>query len=186
MKYLIVGLGNVGREYDGTRHNIGFEVVDYMAHLNNLTFTSDRYAHTCELKFKGKTLILAKPTTYMNLSGKAVRYHLNKHGIPIENLLVIVDDKDLPLGTLRLKPKGTGGTHNGINDIVTTLNTLDFARLRIGIGNDFAKGFQSMYVLGKFTEEEKQELRPKIELSIEIVKSFVTQGLDRTMSEYNR
>ena len=186
MKYLITGLGNIGREYDGTRHNIGFEVVDYMAYLNNITFETDRYAHTCEFKFKGKTLVLAKPTTYMNLSGKAVRYHLNKHNIPIENLLIIVDDKDLSLGTLRLKPKGTGGTHNGINDIVTTLDTLDFARLRVGIGNDYAKGFQVEFVLSKFTEEEKKQLRPCIELAVEIVKSFVTQGLDRTMNAYNK
>jgi len=185
MKYLIIGLGNIGREYDGTRHNIGFEVVDYIAQLNNLIFASDRYAYTCEFKFKGKTIILAKPTTYMNLSGKSVRYHLNKHKIPVENLLVIVDDKDLPLGTIRLKPKGTGGSHNGINDIVTTLNTLDFARLRIGIGNDYAKGFQINYVLGKFTEDEKKLLRPNIELSVEIVKCFVTQGLERTMNLYN-
>ena len=186
MKYLIAGLGNVGREYEGTRHNIGFEVVDYMAHQNNSTFETDRYAHTCELKLKGNTLVLLKPTTYMNLSGKAVRYHLNKHNIPLENLLVVVDDKDLPLGTLRLKPKGTGGTHNGINDIIATLNTLDFARLRIGIGNDYAKGFQVMYVLGKFTETEKQQLRPQIELAAEMVKSFATQGLDRTMNAYNK
>ena len=185
MKYLIIGLGNIGREYEGTRHNIGFEVVDYIAHLNNLTFAADRYAHTCQFQFKGRTIVLAKPTTYMNLSGKAVRYHLNKHNIPVENLLVVVDDKDLPLGTLRLKPKGTGGTHNGINDIVTTLNTLDFARLRIGIGNDYAKGFQVEYVLGKFTEEEKKLLRPCIEQSVEVVKSFVTQGLDRTMNAVN-
>jgi PTH1 family peptidyl-tRNA hydrolase len=186
MKHLIIGLGNVGREYDGTRHNIGFEVVNYIAYLNNLTFVSDRYAYTCEFKFKGRSILLAKPTTYMNLSGKAVRYHLKKYNIPIENLLIIVDDKDLPLGMLRLKPKGTGGTHNGINDIVTTLNTLDFARLRIGIGNDYAKGFQSMHVLGKFTEEEKQQLRPRIELTVEIVKSFVVQGLDKTMNLYNK
>ena len=186
MKYLITGLGNIGREYEGTRHNIGFEVVDYIAHLNNLTFVADRYAHTCQFQFKGRTIVLAKPTTYMNLSGKAVRYHLNKHNIPVENLLVVVDDKDLPLGTLRLKPKGTGGTHNGINDIVTTLNTLDFARLRIGIGNDYAKGFQVEYVLGKFTEEDKQQLRPTIEQSAEVVKSFVTQGLARTMNSCNK
>ena len=186
MKYLIVGLGNVGRVYDGTRHNIGFEVVDYIALLNNIIFEADRYAHTCQFQFKGRTVILAKPTTYMNLSGKAVRYHLNKHNIPIENLLVVVDDKDLPMGTLRLKPKGTGGTHNGINDIVTTLNTLNFARLRLGIGNDYAKGFQVMYVLGKFTEEEKQQLQPTIERSVEVVKSFVTQGLERTMSTINQ
>jgi len=186
MKYLIIGLGNVGKEYDGTRHNVGFEVIDYIAHLYNIVFQPDRYAHTCEFKLKGKTVILAKPTTYMNLCGKAVRYHLNKHNIPVENLLVVVDDKDLPLGVLRLKPKGTGGTHNGINDIVTTLNSLDFARLRVGIGNDYAKGFQIEYVLGKFTETEKRQLRPCIESAAEMVKSFATQGLDKTMNLYNK
>ena len=186
MKYLIIGLGNVGREYEGTRHNIGFEVVDYIAHLNDITFQADRYAHTCQFNFKGRTIILAKPTTYMNLSGKAVRYHLEKHNIPIENLLVVVDDKDLPLGASRLKPKGSGGSHNGINHIITTLNSLEFPRLRIGIGNDYAKGFQVEYVLGKFTEEEKKELRPCIERSVEIIKSFATQGLDRTMNAYNK
>ena len=186
MKYLIVGLGNIGREYEGTRHNIGFEVVDYIAHQQNLIFQSDRYADTCKFNFKGRTIILAKPTTYMNLSGKAVHYHLEKNKIPIENLLVIVDDKDLPLGVLRLKPKGTGGSHNGINDIISILNTLDFPRLRVGIGNDYPKGYQVEYVLGKFSKEEIEYLRPCVELSFEIVKNFVTQGIDRTMNLYNK
>jgi PTH1 family peptidyl-tRNA hydrolase len=186
MKYLIVGLGNIGREYEGTRHNIGFEVVDYIAHQQNLIFQSDRYADTCKFNFKGRTLILVKPTTYMNLSGKAVRYHLEKNKIAIENLLVVVDDKDLPLGVLRLKPKGTGGSHNGINDIISVLNTIDFPRLRVGIGNDYPKGYQVEYVLGKFAKEEIEYLRPCVELSFEIIKNFTTQGIDRTMSLYNK
>jgi PTH1 family peptidyl-tRNA hydrolase len=185
MKYLIIGLGNVGKEYEGTRHNIGFEVVDYMAELNNISFQPDRYAHTGKFTFKGRTLMLIKPTTYMNLSGKAVRYYMEKHNIPIENVLVIVDDKDLPLGTLRLKPKGSGGSHNGINHIITVLNSIEFPRLRIGIGNNYPKGFQIDYVLGKFTEEEKKQLRPCVERAVEVVKSFVTQGLERTMNLYN-
>ncbi|MDR2409762.1 MAG: aminoacyl-tRNA hydrolase, partial [Bacteroidales bacterium] len=186
MKYLVIGLGNAGREYEGSRHNIGFEVVDYIACLNNISFQPDRYAHTCKFNFKGRTIILAKPTTYMNLSGKAVRYHIEKHNIPLEHVLIVVDDKDLPLGVLRLKPKGTGGSHNGINNIITVLNSLEFPRLRVGIGNDFPKGYQVEYVLGKFTKEEKNQLRPCIELSVDIVKSFVTQGLDRTMNNYNK
>ncbi|MDR0368943.1 MAG: aminoacyl-tRNA hydrolase [Bacteroidales bacterium] len=186
MKYLVAGLGNIGREYEGTRHNIGFEVVDYIAHQQNILFQSDRYADTCRFNFKGRTIILAKPTTYMNLSGKAIRYHLEKNKIPIENLLVVVDDKDLPLGVLRLKPSGTGGSHNGINDIITVLNTINFPRLRVGIGNDFPKGYQVEYVLGKFSKEEINVLRPAVELSLEIVKSFATQGLDRTMNLYNK
>jgi PTH1 family peptidyl-tRNA hydrolase len=186
MKYLVVGLGNVGREYEGSRHNIGFEVVDYIAFLNKVSFQPDRYAHTCKFNFKGRTIILAKPTTYMNLSGKAVRYHIEKHNIPLENILIVVDDKDLPLGVLRLKPKGTGGSHNGINHIITILNSIEFPRLKVGIGNNYPKGYQVEYVLGKFTEEEKKQLKPCIELSVEIVKSFVTQGVDRTMNLYNK
>jgi PTH1 family peptidyl-tRNA hydrolase len=186
MKYLVIGLGNVGREYEGSRHNIGFEVVDYIAGLNNVSFQPDRYAHTCKFNFRGRTIILAKPTTYMNLSGKAVRYHMEKHNIPLENLLIVVDDKDLPLGVLRLKPKGTGGSHNGINNIITVLNSIEFPRLRVGIGNDYPKGYQVEYVLGKFTKDEINQLRPAIERSVDIVKSFVTQGLDRTMNNYNK
>jgi PTH1 family peptidyl-tRNA hydrolase len=186
MKYLIIGLGNVGREYDGSRHNIGFEVIDYIASQHKTSFQPDRYAHSCQFNFKGRTLILAKPTTYMNLSGKAVRYQMTKHHIPIENIVIIVDDKDLPLGVLRLKPKGTGGSHNGLNHIVEMLNSIDFPRLRVGIGNDYPKGHQVEYVLGKFTEAEKQQLRPAIERSVEIVQSFVTQGLDRTMNAFNK
>jgi len=186
MKYLVVGLGNIGREYEGTRHNIGFEVLDFIAHQQNLAFQSDRYADTCKFNFKGRTIILAKPTTYMNLSGKAVRYHMTKNNIPIENILIVVDDKDLPLGVLRLKSKGTGGSHNGINDIISVLNTMDFSRLRVGIGNDYPKGYQVEYVLGKFSKEEIEQLRPCVELSVEIIKSFATQGVDRTMNLYNK
>ncbi|MDR1792429.1 MAG: aminoacyl-tRNA hydrolase [Bacteroidales bacterium] len=184
--FLIVGLGNIGREYDLTRHNVGFEVVDYMAQLQEITFAADRYAHIATFKLKGNTVILAKPTTYMNLSGKAVRYQLEKHGIEQKNLLVIADDKDLPLGTLRLKPKGTGGTHNGINHIVETLNSVDFPRLKVGIGNDFAKGFQVQFVLSKFTIEEIKIMQPCLKQAVEMVQSFVTQGIDRTMNLYNK
>ena len=186
MKYLVIGLGNVGREYEGSRHNIGFEVVDYIAHLNNVVFQPDRYAHICKFNFKGRTIILAKPTTYMNLSGKAVRYLMEKHNIPIENLLIVVDDKDLPTGVLRLKPKGSGGSHNGINNIIDILHSVEFPRLRIGIGSNYAKGYQVEYVLGKFSEDEIKLLRPSIEICVDIVKSFVTQGVDRTMNVYNK
>lgn len=186
MKYLIVGLGNIGNEYSHTRHNIGFAAVDYIAQQQNLVFESDRYAYTCSFKYKGKTIILAKPTTYMNLSGKAVRYHLDKHKIPLSNLMVIADDKDIPLGTFKIKSKGTGGSHNGINHIVTILNSIDFARLRIGIGNDFAKGYQVDFVLGRFETNEIEQIKPCIEESYEIVKNFATQGIDRTMNLHNR
>jgi PTH1 family peptidyl-tRNA hydrolase len=185
-KYLIVGLGNTGREYDLTRHNIGFEVVDYLAQLHNAVFSQDRYAYTTQIKMKGNTVILVRPTTYMNLSGKAVRYHMSKHHISPENLLVIADDKDLPLGMLRIRASGSGGTHNGIHSIIETLNTMNFPRLRVGIGNDFAKGFQIQYVLGKFTEEEIQVMRLCLKEAIEAIQSFVTQGIEKTMTLYNK
>lgn len=186
MKYLIVGLGNIGNEYVGTRHNIGFEILDYIASQQGITnFESDRYAYTANFRHKGKSIILVKPTTYMNLSGKAVRYHLEKNKIPISNLLVIADDKDIPLGSYKLKPKGSGGTHNGINNIVETLNSIDFARLKIGIGNDYAKGTQINFVLGKFNQKEIETLRPCVENTLEIIKNFVTEGIDRTMNKFN-
>lgn len=185
MKYLIVGLGNVGNEYTLTRHNIGFEAVDYIASQNNATFAPDRYAHTCSFRYKGKSITLAKPTTYMNLSGKAVRYHLDKLKIPLDHLLVIADDKDLPLGTFKIKPKGSGGSHNGINNIVDTLHSIDFPRLRIGLGNDFAKGFQIDFVLGKFSEQEITSLKPILSLMPDIINCFATQGIERTMNMYN-
>ena len=186
MKYLIFGLGNIGNEYAGTRHNIGFEVVDYMAYLQNIEFKPDRYAWTCEFTYKGRTIVLLKPTTYMNLSGKAVRYHLEKHKVEPQNILIIADDKDIPLGSFKLKPKGSGGSHNGINNIVDTLHSVDFPRLRIGIGNDYAKGFQIDFVLGHFDENEKEQLRPCIVEATEIIKNFVTQGIERTMNMFNK
>ncbi len=185
MKYLIFGLGNIGNEYAGTRHNIGFEVVDYLAYLQNVEFKPDRYAWTCEFTYKGRTIILLKPTTYMNLSGKAVRYHLEKQKVEMNNILVIADDKDIPLGSCKLKPKGSGGSHNGINNIVETLHSVDFPRLRIGIGNDYAKGFQIDFVLGHFEEKEKELLRPCIVEATEIIKNFATQGIERTMNMFN-
>ena len=185
MKYLIVGLGNVGNEYTLTRHNIGFEAVDYIAQQAGVNFAADRYAHTCSFRYKGKTIILAKPTTYMNLSGKAVRYHLDKLHIPLDHLLVIADDKDIALGDFKLKPKGIGGIHNGINNIIDTIGDINFPRLRIGIGNNFAKGYQIDFVLGHFEKNEIDSLKPVLALMPDILKSFATQGLERTMNAYN-
>lgn len=185
MKYLIVGLGNIGKEYENTRHNIGFMAVDYFAKAHNVVFESDRYAASASLKLKGKTIVLIKPSTYMNLSGKAVNYHLQKHSIPIENLLVISDDKDLPLGGYKLKSQGSGGTHNGLNHIIETIDTSYFSRLRLGIGNDFAKGRQVEHVLGTFTPDEIEKIQPCIISCKEIIESFVFQGVQRTMNLYN-
>ena len=185
MKYLIVGLGNVGNEYTLTRHNIGFEAVDYIARQAGVNFEADRYAHTCSFRYKGKTIILVKPTTYMNLSGKAVRYHLEKAHIPLDHLLVIADDKDIALGDFKLKPKGSGGSHNGINNIIDTIGDINFPRLRIGIGNNFAKGYQIDFVLGRFETDEIDSLKPVLALMPDIVKSFAAMGIERTMNAYN-
>ena len=173
MKYLIAGLGNIGDEYANTRHNIGFIVLDAFARLSGVSFQSGRYADVVRLKIKNKTLVLIKPSTYMNLSGKAVRYWLGAEKIPLENLLVVVDDLALPPGQLRLRMKGGPGGHNGLISIIETLETEDFARLRFGIGNDFAKGFQTEYVLGKWTKAEEELLVPKIEEAVDLIKSFV-------------
>lgn len=173
MKYLIAGLGNIGDEYADTRHNIGFSVVEVLARLSGVPFESGRYADIARLRIKNKSLILIKPTTYMNLSGKALRYWLNAEKVPLENLLVVVDDIALPTGTLRLRMKGGPGGHNGLIDIIDTLGTEEFARLRIGIGNDFAKGYQTEYVLGKWTKAEEEILIPKLSEAVEMIKSFV-------------
>jgi PTH1 family peptidyl-tRNA hydrolase len=173
MKYLIAGLGNMGDEYANTRHNIGFNVVDALARLSGVSFQPGRYADIARLRIKNKSLILIKPSTYMNLSGKAVRYWLDKETIPLENFLVIVDDIALPPGQLRLRMKGGPGGHNGLISIIETLETEEFARLRFGIGNDFAKGFQTEYVLGKWTKAEEELLVPKVEEAVEMIKSFV-------------
>ncbi len=186
MKYLIAGLGNIGEEYANTRHNIGFIVLDALAAALDAKFTIDRHAFKAEAKFKGRTLILIKPTTYMNLSGKAVKYWLDKEKIPLENSLVISDDLDLPLGVLRLKVRGSGGSHNGLNHIIETLLTNEFPRLRIGIGDDFARGYQAEYVLSRWSKTEEKILIPRIEMAVEAIKSFVTVGIDRTMNDFNK
>lgn len=185
MKFLIAGLGNIGEEYANTRHNIGFIVLDALAGELNASFAPGRYATVANAKFRGRTLVLIKPATYMNLSGKAIRYWLETEKIPVENMLVISDDLDLDTGILRMKPAGSGGSHNGLNNIIEILGTTNFPRLRFGIGNDFAKGFQVDYVLGRWTRTEEELLKPKVIIAADIVKSFVTIGIDRTMSIYN-
>lgn len=186
MKYLIVGLGNIGAEYQNTRHNIGFSVLDTLAKVSNLVFTDSRYGATANLSVKGRTLILLKPSTYMNLSGNAVRYYMQKENIPLENLLVVVDDLSLPLGTLRLKGKGSDGGHNGLKHIAQILGTQNYARLRFGIGNDFPRGAQVDYVLGKFSAEEQQSMNERLDTAGEIIKSFCLAGISITMNQYNK
>jgi PTH1 family peptidyl-tRNA hydrolase len=185
MKFLIVGLGNPGSEYEETRHNIGFKVVDAIAKELGDSFSLNRAAHRAEVRFKGKTLVLIKPITFMNLSGKAVNYWLQAEKIPISNLLVITDDIALPFGKLRLKGKGSDGGHNGLKDIQATLNTTDYARLRFGVGNNFSKGRQADYVLGQWTKEEFLSLPERILVATEFIKSFATQGLELTMTNWN-
>ncbi len=184
-KYLIVGLGNIGEEYENTRHNIGFKILDSLANENSLKFSSDRLASISEFKYKGRTLILIKPTTYMNLSGKAINYWLQTEKIKKENLLVITDDIALPLGLLRLKGKGSDGGHNGLKNIQEVLNTNEYARLRFGVGNEFSKGKQVDYVLGKWSEDEKTILNERINTACDIIKSFTTIGLQLTMTNFN-
>ncbi|MGD0340176.1 MAG: aminoacyl-tRNA hydrolase [Bacteroidales bacterium] len=186
MKYLIVGLGNIGDGYADTRHNIGFTVLDAMAKASNAIFTDKRYGSICQVKIKGRTLILLKPSTYMNLSGNAVRYWLNKENIPLENLLVIVDDLAIPAGSIRLRAKGGPGSHNGLAHISEVLASNDYARIRIGIGNNFRKGDQIDYVLGKWTGEEKEFLNPRIAIVIDMIKSFSTSGVELTMTAFNK
>ncbi|BCI64685.1 aminoacyl-tRNA hydrolase [Coprobacter secundus] len=185
MKYLIVGLGNIGSEYENTRHNIGFRVLDALAKASNLIFNDGRYGATCELKIKGRTLVLLKPSTYMNLSGNAVRFWLRKENISVENLLVVVDDLALPFGTLRLKPRGSDAGHNGLKHIQQILGTDNYARLRFGIGNDFPRGGQVNFVLGSFPPEEEKILPEKFERAGEIIKSFCLAGIQLTMTQFN-
>jgi PTH1 family peptidyl-tRNA hydrolase len=184
-KFLIAGLGNIGEEYAGTRHNIGFDVVDYMAKEAGVKFTSERYADVARMKYKGKTLILIKPTTFMNLSGKAINYWLQAEKIPLENLMVVVDELALPLGKVRIGPKGSDGGHNGLKHIQETLNTCNYPRLRFGIGNEFGKGYQVDYVLGKWSDDEKKILSERIKLASDAIKTFAFAGLQRSMNDYN-
>lgn len=185
MKYLIAGLGNIGAEYELTRHNIGFLVLDRLADVKGITFELSRHAEKAELKFKGRQIHLIKPTTYMNLSGKAIAYWLQELKIPKENLLVIVDDIALPFGTLRMRKQGSAAGHNGLTNIEQVLGGADYTRLRFGIGNNFNKGQQVDYVLGNFTQEEFQALPPLMDKASEMILSFCTIGPDRTMSQYN-
>ncbi len=185
VKYLIVGLGNLGPEYHNTRHNIGFMVLDHLAGKKNVSFTPARYGDKAQFRFKGRIFILIKPSTYMNLSGKAIHYWLKKENIPIQNLLVIVDDVALPLATLRLKSAGSAGGHNGLENINTVLGTTHYPRLRFGIGNDFPKGTQVQFVLGKWEKEELKAIDPVLDKCADLVFSFATIGLERTMNFFN-
>ncbi len=186
MKYLIVGLGNIGDEYANTRHNIGFIVVDALVDSCKGKFEPGRLADVAKVSVKGRTLVVIKPSTYMNLSGKSVRYWMQKEEIPLANVLVIVDDLALPLGSLRLRSKGSDGGHNGLISINEMVESTDYSRLRMGIGNDFAKGYQVDYVLGRWTTEEEKLLTPEINRAVEIVKSFVFIGIERTMNFFNK
>lgn len=185
MKYLITGLGNPGPEYIQTRHNIGFLVLDKLADKLAVSFSSVRHGHIAEGRIKNKQVYLLKPNTYMNLSGKAVRYWLGELGIPVENLLIITDDIALPVGKLRLKTKGSDGGHNGLKSINELLGHTSYARLRFGVGNEFAKGRQVDYVLGEWNAEEKESIPARIELAAEAIESFVLAGAERTMSQFN-
>jgi PTH1 family peptidyl-tRNA hydrolase len=185
MKYLIVGLGNPGDKYENTRHNIGFKVLDALAKEFEQNFALDKQAEITRVKFKGRTLILAKPTTFMNLSGKAVNYWMQQEKIALDNILIITDDIALPFGKLRMKGKGSDGGHNGLKDIQETLQTQHYARLRFGVGNNFHKGRQSDYVLGEWSEEEYEALPERITTAKEFIKGFSTIGLQRTMSNWN-
>ena len=185
-KYLIVGLGNIGDEYDKTRHNTGFMVLDAFAKASNIVFEDKRYGFVAETSIKGRKVFLLKPSTYMNLSGNAVRYWMNKENIDLERLLVIVDDLALPLGTLRLKPSGSNAGHNGLGHIQQVLGTDRYSRLRVGIGNEFPRGMQIQWVLGKYDDEELKTLVPKIETACDIIKSFVLCGVDFTMNAFNK
>ena len=184
MKYLIAGLGNIGPDYEHARHNIGFMVLDALAKASNAVFEDKRYGFVAEMRLKNKHLILLKPSTFMNLSGNAVRYWLQKEKIETNNLLVVVDDLSLPFGTLRLKSKGSDAGHNGLKHIQDLIGQ-KYPRLRFGIGNDFARGFQINYVLEEFTDEEKTQLPGRIDIACDIIRSFRPAGVDITMNQFN-
>lgn len=184
-KYLIVGLGNIGEEYAETRHNIGFKVLDALAKKEEFSFETAKLGDIGTFKVKGRSVLCLKPSTYMNRSGKSVKYWLEKENIPLENLLVITDDIHLAFGTLRLKAKGSDGGHNGLKDIQELLGTTQYNRLRFGVGSDFGQGRQIDYVLGVWNTEEDQQLAPRFERTNALVHSFVLSGVNRTMNEFN-
>jgi peptidyl-tRNA hydrolase, PTH1 family len=184
-KFLIVGLGNIGAEYGNTRHNIGFKVLDHLAKKENITFQTAKLGDIAEYKIKGRTLILLKPNTYMNLSGKAVHYWMEKEKIDKESILVITDDLNLSFGTIRIKSKGSDGGHNGLKNIQLLLNSTDYPRFRFGISDEFKKGKQVDYVLGEWNEDEKSKLQERLDVASEIINSFALAGLNNTMNLYN-
>ncbi|HOZ31081.1 MAG TPA: aminoacyl-tRNA hydrolase [Bacteroidales bacterium] len=185
MKYLIVGLGNPGDEYRNSRHNIGYKVLDSLAEKSGIVFSDKRYAYVAELKVRGKILVLIKPTTYMNLSGNAVNYYLKKEKVPLEKMMIIVDDLALPLGAIRIKTKGGSGGHNGLQHIEDILGCNDYIRMRIGIGDEFNQGQQVDYVLGEWTKEEMEKLSAKVVIAADAVLSFPHIGIERTMNLFN-
>ncbi len=184
-KFLIVGLGNIGAEYVNTRHNVGFKILDYFAKKESLQFETVKLGTLAKYSFKGRAFFLLKPNTYMNLSGKAVQYWMQKENIPLENIFIITDDLNLPFGTIRIKPKGSDGGHNGLKNISLVLNTTNYTRFRFGISDEFKKGQQVDYVLGNWSDDENAKLPERLELASEIIKSFATAGLENTMSAFN-
>lgn len=185
-KFLLVGLGNIGSEYAGTRHNIGFDIVDSFVKKHGFSFATARLADKAEVKWKGKTVVVIKPNTFMNLSGKAVKYWMDAHKLTAERILIILDDLALPLNKIRLKPEGSDAGHNGLTSIQESLGTTTYPRLRFGIGNDYPKGGQADYVLGKWNADERPLVELKQAKCVEIIESFLTVGIDRTMNDWNK
>ena len=185
MKYLIVGLGNIGDEYAATRHNIGFMTLDAFAEASNVSFATERYGDIARMRLKNKQLVLLKPSTYMNLSGNAVRYWRDKEGVSPDNILVIVDDLALPFGAIRIKQRGSDAGHNGLKSIAQQLGTQNYARLRFGIGNDFPRGGQIDYVLGRFTPEQRSELPARIDVACDAIREYVLAGAGNAMCKFN-
>lgn len=184
-KYLIVGLGNIGEEYAETRHNIGFKIVDELSKIQEFAFETAKLGDIGTFKVKGRTVLCLKPSTYMNRSGKALKYWMDKENIPIENILVVTDDINLPFGTIRIKTKGSDGGHNGLKDVQQFLQTISYNRFRFGVGADFGKGRQVEYVLGEWNDEEKETIKERLERSAAVINSFVLSGIARTMNQYN-
>jgi PTH1 family peptidyl-tRNA hydrolase len=185
MKYLIVGLGNIGDEYRGTRHNVGFRVVDALAEAQGATFQDKRYGFICKTRVKNAELLLLKPSTYMNLSGNAVRYWMQQEKIPVENVLIIVDDLSLPVGAIRMKQNGSDAGHNGLKHIAQMLSTQNYNRLKFGIGNDFPRGGQVDFVLGKFSPEDNKAINEKVPVACDAIKAFALSGMQFAMCHYN-
>lgn len=184
-KYLIVGLGNIGAEYENTRHNIGFKILDYLANDFDVSFSSDKLGDTTSFRFKGRTFVLLKPSTYMNLSGKAVKYWMIKEKISIDNLLIVTDDLNIDFGTIRFKAKGSDGGHNGLKDIQEKLNSTTYPRLRFGVGANYSKGRQVDFVLSKWSKGEESELIERLPITTKSILSFGTAGLKHTMNDFN-